>query len=103
MENSLTNPEFIGSKEKVSVDKTDESTLIKDPLIINRIEVLGPEITYEIKGTTDNFRTIIDNMKKPENQSTRVKKKRSRKKREKKRYFPKRIILEQFKPILNLF
>jgi hypothetical protein len=26
--------------------------------------VIAPEITYEIKGTTDNFRTMIDNMKK---------------------------------------
>lgn len=43
----------------------DETTLTKDTIIIDRIEVVGPEITYEIKGTTDNFQAIIDNMKKP--------------------------------------
>ena len=42
----------------------DETSLAKDVIIIDRIEVNQPEITYEIKGNTDNIHTIIDNMKK---------------------------------------
>jgi hypothetical protein len=66
----LGNPEGFSSPHAITVGSilidVDESTLTKDTVIIDRIEVIAPEITYEIKGTTDNFRTMIDNMKKPE-------------------------------------
>jgi hypothetical protein len=65
----LGNPQGFSSPHAITVGSiivdVDESTLTKDTVIIDRIEVIAPEITYEIKGTTDNFRTMIDNMKKP--------------------------------------
>ncbi len=65
----LGNPEGFSSPYAITVGSiivdVDESTLTKDTVVIDRIEVIAPEITYEIKGTTDNFRTMIDHMKKP--------------------------------------
>jgi len=65
----LGNPEGFSSPHAITVGSilidVDETTLTKDTIIIDRIEVIAPEITYEIKGTTDNFRAMIDNMKKP--------------------------------------
>jgi len=65
----LGNPEGFSSPHAITVGSitvdVDETTLTKDTVIIDLIEVIGPEITYELKGATDNFRAIIDNMKKP--------------------------------------
>jgi len=47
----------------VSVD-VDESSITKDPIIINKVEIIGPEITYEKRGKTDNFQTILSNVEK---------------------------------------
>ena len=44
--------------------KVDKKSLMKDPIIIDRIEIARPEITYEKAKGTDNFRAIIDNVKK---------------------------------------
>ncbi|WP_147821983.1 AsmA family protein [Salidesulfovibrio onnuriiensis] len=46
---------------KMSVDK---DSLTKDTIIIKKIEILSPEITYEKKGSTDNFKTLIANVNK---------------------------------------
>jgi AsmA family len=56
----------------VDVD-VDEGSLTKDTIIINKIEVLGPEITYEKRGKTDNFQTILANVQKnvPKGESTK--------------------------------
>jgi len=65
----LGNPAGFSSPNAITVGKVtvdvDESTLTQNPVIIDKIEVIGPEITYELKGKTDNFRTIIENMKSP--------------------------------------
>ena len=42
----------------------DQGSITKDPIIINRIEVVGPEITYEKRGKTDNFQSILNNVQK---------------------------------------
>jgi len=67
----LGNPKGFSAKNAITVASmlvdVDESTLTKDTVIIDRIEVFQPVITYEITGTTDNFRSIIDNLKKPAN------------------------------------
>jgi len=66
----LGNPKGFSSPNAIVVGAVlvdvDETTLLKETVIINRIEVFQPEITYEINGTTDNFSAIIDNLKKPE-------------------------------------
>lgn len=42
----------------------DKGSLKGNTLIINKIEVVGPEITYEKKGKTDNFKTLLSNVQK---------------------------------------
>jgi hypothetical protein len=42
----------------------DEGTITKDTIIINRVEVAGPEVTYEKRGKSDNFQSILSNVQK---------------------------------------
>ena len=42
----------------------DEKSLTSDTIVIDRIEVISPEITYEKKGVIDNFNTILKNVTK---------------------------------------
>jgi len=64
----LGNPQGFKSPEAMKVQsiyvKVDKKSLMKDPIIIDRIEIARPEITYEKAKGTDNFRAIIDNVKK---------------------------------------
>jgi hypothetical protein len=46
----------------VHVD-VDEGSLTADTIIIDKIEVIDPEITYEKVRATDNFQTILNNVK----------------------------------------
>ena len=63
----LGNPKGFKSPEAMSVDtiyvNVDEKSITRDPIIIDRIEVVGPKITYEKVRHTDNFQTILDNVK----------------------------------------
>lgn len=63
----LGNPESFTSPKAMAVGSiyvdVDEKSLTSDPLIIERIEVRAPDITYEKRGGTDNFRTILNNIK----------------------------------------
>jgi len=49
--------------ESIYVD-VDEGSVTKDTIIINKVEVVGPQITYEKRGKSDNFRSILNNVKK---------------------------------------
>ncbi len=84
----MGNPKGFSSPNAITVGSmlvdVDESTLTKDTIVIDRIEVLQPEITYEIKGTTDNFRSIIDNLKKSKKPESTRKNDKPGKKSEKK-------------------
>ena len=64
----LGNQEGFKSPQAMSVKsidvKVDEKSLTKDTIIIDKIEVVAPEITYEKIGRTDNFQTIMNNIKK---------------------------------------
>ncbi len=42
----------------------DQGSITKNPIIINRIEVVEPEITYEKQGKSDNFQSILNNVQK---------------------------------------
>jgi hypothetical protein len=63
----LGSPKGFKSPEAMSVDaiyvKVDQKSLTRDPIIIDRIVVVGPRITYEKLRNTDNFATILDNVK----------------------------------------
>lgn len=64
----LGNPKGFKSASAMKVGSidvdVDEGSITKDPIIINRIEVVGPEITYEKLGKTDNFQAILNNVQK---------------------------------------
>jgi hypothetical protein len=64
----LGNPEGFESPQAMSVESVrlniDEKSLTKDTLIIDTIEVISPEITYEKARGTDNFRAILNNVTK---------------------------------------
>ena len=63
----LGNPKGFKSPQAMSVKSVyvdmDEKSLLADTVIIKRIEVVGPEITYEKIRGTDNFQTILNNVK----------------------------------------
>jgi hypothetical protein len=64
----LGNPKGFKSESAMkigSVDvSVDEGSLTKDTIIIEKIEVVGPEITYEKSGKTDNFKALLANVQK---------------------------------------
>lgn len=64
----LGNPKGFESPKAISVGSihvnVDESTLTKDTIIIDRIQVTAPEIVYERIGNRDNFKAILNNVKK---------------------------------------
>ena len=63
----LGNPKGFKSPEAMSVNAiyvaVDEKSITRDPIILDRIEVVGPNITYEKVRSTDNFQTILSNVK----------------------------------------
>ena len=63
----LGNPARFNSPEAMTVKSIyidiNEKSLLEDPIIIEKIEVIAPEITYEKMGGTDNFKTILNNIK----------------------------------------
>lgn len=64
----LGNPEGFKTQSAMKVGSVfvnvDEGSLKSDTIVIDRIEVKSPEITYEEKGGTDNFNTILKNVTK---------------------------------------
>lgn len=63
----LGNPKGFKSPDAIKVGSVyvdvDEESLTGDTIIIDKIEVVGPEITYEKARGTDNFQTILDNVR----------------------------------------
>jgi len=51
----------------------DEGSLPTNTIVIKKIEVVGPEITYEERGKTDNFRALLANVQKnvPQGEATK--------------------------------
>ncbi len=45
----------------VSVD-IDEKTITQNPIVINKIEIIAPQITYEKIAGTDNFQALLKNV-----------------------------------------
>ena len=64
----LGNPKGFKSPSAMTVGSifvdVDQGSITKNPIIINRIEVVEPEITYEKRGKEDNFRTILNHVQK---------------------------------------
>jgi hypothetical protein len=64
----LGNPKGFKSPSAMKVGSihvdVDEGSLTQDTIIITKVEVVGPEITYEKRGKTDNFQSILNNVQK---------------------------------------
>lgn len=64
----LGNPKGFKSPSAMKVGSiyvdVDRGSITKNPIIINRIEVVEPEITYEKQGKSDNFQSILNNVQK---------------------------------------
>lgn len=64
----IGNPEGFHTPHAMTVQSVhvniNEKTIAKDPIIIDTIQVRAPDINYEIKGKTDNFRALLENIKK---------------------------------------
>lgn len=63
----LGNPKGFKSPQAMRVGSiyvdVDEKSLTGDTIVIDKIEVVRPDITYEMIGGTDNFKTILNNVK----------------------------------------
>jgi uncharacterized protein involved in outer membrane biogenesis len=64
----LGNPKGFKSSQAMNVESiyvnVDEGSLTKDTIVIDRVEVVAPEITYEKLRSTDNFKAILNNVQK---------------------------------------
>jgi uncharacterized protein involved in outer membrane biogenesis len=64
----LGNPRGFNSPHAIKVGSiivdVDEKSLTGDTIIIDRIEVVAPDISYEKSGRSDNFQTILSNVNK---------------------------------------
>ena len=63
----LGNPQGFKSPQAMKVGSVyvnlDETTLTGNPVVIDKIEVVAPEITYERAGKDDNFSALLRNVK----------------------------------------
>lgn len=62
----IGNPQGFRSPDAVKVGSVyvavDKQSLTGNPIVINKIEVMRPDITYERNGRSDNFQAILDNV-----------------------------------------
>lgn len=74
----LGNPKGFKSPQAMNVRAiyvdVNERSITGDTIIIEKIEVVGPEITYEKKRGTDNFKSILNNVKRSSGKSKSSKK-----------------------------
>lgn len=82
----LGNPQGFSSAQAMSVKSikvnVDEKTLTKDTIVIDNIEVIAPDISYEKISGTDNFRAILNNVKKSTASGQKTKKETPEKEKE---------------------
>lgn len=92
----LGNPKGFNSPQAMSVKAiyldVDEASITGNPIIIDRIEVVAPEINYEKVRKTDNFETILSNVKK----SARTSESSSSKKKASKNGEGKKLVIRNF-------
>ena len=90
----LGNPAKFKSPEAMTAESIfidmNEKSLLEDPIIIEKIEVVTPEITYEKMGGTDNFQAILNNIKRTVGAEKAAEKKSGEKSK------GKRIIIKDF-------
>jgi uncharacterized protein involved in outer membrane biogenesis len=74
----LGNPKGFKTQQAMTVGsifvKVDEKSLTKNTIVVDKVEVVRPQITYEKAGGTDNFQTILNNVKSATGGGTTTKK-----------------------------
>ena len=64
----LGNPKGFSAPQAMQIGSIyvnlDEKSLTSDTIVIDKIEVVAPQITYETTGKSDNFKTLQNNVKK---------------------------------------
>ena len=101
----LGNPKGFKSPQAMRVKAiyvdVDERSITGDTIIIDKVEVVGPEITYEKTGRTDNFKTILNNVKSSA-RASKSSKKQSAKEGEGKKLLIRNFIIKDGKVDLDM-
>ena len=102
----LGNPKGFKSAEAMRVGSVyvdiDESSITKNPIIINKIEIIAPEITYEkIKGS-DNFQALLKNVQSSANAEKKAQSKPESKEGEAKKIVINNVIVKDGKVNLTM-
>ncbi|WP_419787545.1 hypothetical protein [Pseudodesulfovibrio sp.] len=96
----LGNPKGFTMPEALSCGtirvKVDTSSLTSDTIVIKEIYVDGPVVSYEQKGSTDNFQTILNNIKKTVASDEKATKSSSKEEAKTETGAEKKIIIEDF-------
>lgn len=62
----LGNPKGFSTSNAMQVGSVyvdlDEGSITGNPIVINKIEIIAPQIAYEKKGGTDNFQVLLKNI-----------------------------------------
>ncbi len=89
----LGNPQGFETPQAMRVGSVyvdiDESSITQNPIVINKIEIISPEITYEKIKNTDNFRQLLKNVQ----SSAQKEKKQASKTKEKSSEPAKKIVI----------
>ena len=101
----LGNPKGFKSPQAMKVGSiyvdVNEKSLTSDTIIVETVEVVRPEITYEKKHGTDNFKSILSNIKSNTSKS-KTSKKNSAKEEESKKLVINNFIVRQGKVNLDM-
>ena len=102
----LGNPKGFTSPHAMKVGainlNVDETSIAGNPIIIDKIEVLAPEISYEKIGNTDNFKTILNNVKKTAGEDKKTAQKQPEKKGSEKKIIIRNFIVKGGKVNLTM-
>ncbi len=84
----------------VSVD-IDLGSLTSDTIVINKIEIISPEISYEKSARSDNFQTIMNNVTSSSKHENKAKEEPGKKEEAGKKIFIKDFIIKQAKVLVS--
>ncbi len=103
----LGNPKGFHSAQAMKVASIyvdiDEDSITQNPVIINTIKIVSPEITYEKIAGSDNFQTILKNIKRSAKSEDRsVKTKGAAKDKKTKKIIINNVIIKSGKVSLNM-
>jgi hypothetical protein len=102
----LGNPKGFKSAQAMRVGSIyvdiDESSITKNPIIINKIEIIAPEITYEKTKGSDNFQALLKNVQSSANAEKKAQSKPESKEGEAKKIVINNVIVKDGKVNLTM-